>query len=132
MLSEEGYDFFGFDARGHGQSEGDPAFIPSIHLMADEHILFHKKILQQFYPDQNSRPPVHIFSHSVGCMFTMNFLTRTDIELPEYASVTLLGPFFGLPNKGGMFQMKLLSWVNFFKKGLYTPSIEVPEKLIPD
>ena len=75
MFSEMGYDCFGFDTRGHGKSQGDPARINSIKECADDQKGFQRAVLEKFYPDVAERPPVFLFAHSMACMISINLLT---------------------------------------------------------
>jgi alpha-beta hydrolase superfamily lysophospholipase len=50
-FSKIGYDFFTFDIRGHGRSDGSPGLVKSISQTADD---FHKFMLlsiEKYYPD---------------------------------------------------------------------------------
>mmetsp|Transcript_36784 Transcript_36784/g.56326 ORF Transcript_36784/g.56326 Transcript_36784/m.56326 type:complete len:134 (+) Transcript_36784:164-565(+) len=79
-FSEEGYDFFAMDSRGHGKSEGHPGYVESVDRAAREQLLFQKMVLEKYYPGE--KPPIHVFAHSFGCMQTMYWLTNVDLEVP--------------------------------------------------
>lgn len=48
-----GYDVFTMDYRGHGKSEGETGIVPSIDIIANDTIEFHKKVIEKYYDLEN-------------------------------------------------------------------------------
>jgi alpha-beta hydrolase superfamily lysophospholipase len=76
-FSQMGYDFYGMDQRGHGQSEGKTIHISSMDQITDDTISYHRMVLDQFY-QKTSPPSVNIIAHSMGCMQVLNMLMRSN------------------------------------------------------
>ena len=76
-----GYDFYGMDMRGHGMSEGTPAFHDSIEVLAEDFSHYMIKILDAFYCNEQgeySIPPVCLFAEGHGAMVALHFLLNNQ------------------------------------------------------
>ena len=65
-----GYDFFAMDMRGHGNSDGQTVLIQSTQWVAEDTMLFHRKVLSEIYTYERGyqkQPKCFVLAHSHGC-----------------------------------------------------------------
>lgn len=107
--------FWGFDLRGHGQSEGKKGHTASIEHMFDdiEQLLV---IIRKKYPDT----PVIIYGHSLGGNLALSFLLNRNSNEISYGIIT--SPWLRLTNPPEGFQLMLAKFGSRFLPSLAQPN----------
>jgi alpha-beta hydrolase superfamily lysophospholipase len=88
-LTKAGYNFIGFDLRGHGLSEGKRGHSPNYDSLMDDVALFLDQSRGFFGSDQ----PHFLYGHSLGGSIVINYGLRRK---PELAGVIATGPALAL------------------------------------
>ena len=88
-MTKAGYNFIGFDLRGHGLSEGKRGHTPNIDYLMDDITLFLEKSVA-FFEDQQ---PNFLYGHSLGGLLVINYGLRRK---PKLAGVISTDPALGL------------------------------------
>ena len=88
-VTKAGYNFIGFDLRGHGLSEGKRGHTPDYESLLDDVALFLEKS-QGFF---NSNQPHFLYGHSLGGSIVLNYALRRK---PELAGVISTDPALAL------------------------------------
>ena len=101
-FSDLGFDFYAMDSRGHGKSGGQDMLVVSVEEVADDHLMFHKEIIEQHTVD-GVKPPTFLLATCFGAMQMSNAMLRdAHMTGPEdasiYNAVTFLCPFWCIPN----------------------------------
>lgn len=142
-MSDQGYDYFAMDMRGHGSSGGKTVYIPSIEQVQMEQITFQKKVIEKFY-DINNPPPIFIIAHSLGCAQVMNILldeadpSKESALAPlKYQAVSFCNPFFALAQKNLIkLALPYLKTRHMMNSNAMCPEVkekeaDVPEHILP-
>ena len=88
FFNEAGYNFYSFDQRTHGESEGKRrSYIKSF----DPYIEDYKYIVNHL--SQSFDKPFFLFSHSMGCTVMLSYLVREKLVSPLFRGVIMSGPF---------------------------------------
>jgi dipeptidyl aminopeptidase/acylaminoacyl peptidase len=69
-LNEQGFDVYGLDHQGHGQSDGDPAYVEQFSDYVDDAVLFVQNIQRNY----KKQLPNFILGHSMGGLITLLIL----------------------------------------------------------
>lgn len=88
-MTKAGYNFIGFDLRGHGLSEGKRGHTPNIDYLMDDITLFLEKSAAFFEDHQ----PNFLYGHSLGGLLVINYGLRRK---PKLAGVISTDPALGL------------------------------------
>lgn len=87
-FNKNGYNFFTYDQRTHGESEGKRrAFIKSFDDYIDDYKVILENISQQF------KKPFFLFSHSMGCTVMLSHLIKEKNNDPLLKGIIMSGPF---------------------------------------
>ncbi|MEE8558878.1 MAG: lysophospholipase [Myxococcota bacterium] len=90
-LVERGYRVYGYDHRGHGESEGPRTYTPSFEVLLDDMELFLETIRRE-----GEQGPIVLCGHSMGGLEVATCLAE---RRPEVAAAVLSGPML-LPGPG--------------------------------
>ena len=92
------------DMRGHGSSEGLPAFNDSIQVLVEDFANYMIKVLTTFYCNDKNEfkiPPIYLVAQGLGAMIGLHFLFNNEKTLSDGTllqqlvnSVSFLNPFF--------------------------------------
>ena len=107
--------FYGFDLRGHGNSEGKKGHTPSIQHMFDDIEQLLVRIRKEF-PDT----PIIIYGHSLGGNLALNYLLHRNSN--EIAFGVITSPWLKLTNKPTAFQLLLAKFGSRFIPSLAQPN----------
>jgi alpha-beta hydrolase superfamily lysophospholipase len=88
-MTKAGYNFIGFDLRGHGLSEGKRGHTPNIDYLMDDITLFLEKSAAFFEGQQ----PNFLYGHSLGGLLVINYGLRRN---PKLAGIISTDPALGL------------------------------------
>ncbi|HMN68102.1 MAG TPA: alpha/beta hydrolase [Bdellovibrionales bacterium] len=88
MLSDDGWQIFAWDLRGHGRSEGKRGYVRDISYFVDDLSVLHREVRRQF-PSEN----LIFLGHSLGGLITLRFLETHPVE---HSAVVLSSPCVGL------------------------------------
>lgn len=89
-LSEDGWQVFAWDLRGHGRSEGKRGFVLNIANFIDDYAYFLDHIQKLA---KSSADNMVLFGHSMGGLITTRYLETHPVK---YGALALSSPAFGL------------------------------------
>lgn len=104
LFEKHGYAFFGFDHRGHGQSDGKRGVIKSYKLMINDIERAVNKT-RELFPDI----PQFIYGHSMGGNLAFNYLLR---EKPNLSGAIIASPWLALTVDPGFIAKAAISVLN--------------------
>ena len=88
FFNEAGYNFYSFDQRTHGESDGKRrSYIQSF----DPYVEDYKFVINHL--SQNFDKPFFLFSHSMGCTVMLSLLVKEKFVSPLFKGVIMSGPF---------------------------------------
>lgn len=87
-LSEDGWQVFAWDMRGHGRSEGKRGFVKNLSFYVDDLEVFYKTVAKEA-----GGKNIVMFGHSMGGLVTLRFLQSKRVK---FAALVLSSPLLGL------------------------------------
>lgn len=78
-LSNNGYQVFAYDQRGHGRSDGERAYFPDFETVADD-----LKLAMETFKSYDNQKPWMILGHSIGASVTARYALTNKTELAGY------------------------------------------------
>jgi len=90
ILSEDGWQVFAWDMRGHGRSEGKRGFVMSISSFISDYAEFLKVVSKQSKVKPEN---LILFGHSLGGLVTIR---TVQVHQPDIAALALSSPGLGL------------------------------------
>jgi len=92
FFNKHGYNFYSYDQRSHGKSEGTPrSYITNFQNYVNDHLQFIKM-------NNSSGRPVFLFSHSMGGLIQVSFILDHLQEVKNFKGALFSSPFL-MPDK---------------------------------
>lgn len=120
-FANQGYDFVCMDQRGHGHSEGMPAYFESVEeQLVSDTASFHDKVIES----SHSELPRYLLAHSTGCLQALELATSKAFR-GKYSGMSLVNPFFGFEDmEEAQRLVSLMKTVTYFVKGANVPNFK--------
>jgi alpha-beta hydrolase superfamily lysophospholipase len=90
ILSDDGWQVFAWDLRGHGRSEGKRGFVMSLTNFIDDYGCFLAMVQKQ---TKVAPENLVLFGHSLGGLITVRYV---ELQHPKYGGMVLSSPGLGL------------------------------------